>query len=209
MPGMKLDDKKHIKGMSLIEVIISSCLLLLITVMIAQCLITGMKTYNRNTKGTNNFRSATLGLDVIETELRQCQEIYFPADQTVLKKSGLRGTGYMPGKNGTPPFIFKRFIQKTNTLEVIAYTINYNNNKLIRMIYNNDFDKTNSATWNTFNSYSQDEKNKRTKILSTNVQDLEFQFGTTGKYYTKLLLIYFTSFPDKTYLPLQTKVNLR
>lgn len=187
------------KGMSLIEAVIATAMFFVFLSAITSCLVTGMRAYHSTVgyKSTSPlFRSACIGLDWLGRDLQNCKKIYWPDESSPSLISG-----YFPGKGANLPFLFAYYSETAGKNKIAAYTINYEVYAMERIIYDPDpaaFNPNNPATWGQGES----------KILARSVQNLYFKFDA-GDSRKKLMEVNLTSYPDKSYFPIKTKINIR
>ena len=203
--------------MNLVEIMITMALFSLVVFVFATCFVHGLRNYRITSTSAEAFRSGSIGMSWVMNEIRQLKKIYLPNETqspnewTLLtRNTGIKGEGFLPGHNANPPFIIKKYNSETKKYEVIAYKCNYINHSVQRMLYNDDFDPANKSTWNGFDALYADERANRTRTIAQNSQDLEFQLNKNPQSQTKkrLLMIYFTTYPDEKYIPIETKVNI-
>lgn len=190
-------------GVTLIEVLITTLIFAAFLTAFYLCLTAGMKSYSKGEKQTSMFRNASVGLDLIQRELKQCDAILVPVTNAALNPPN----GY--GATTANPFIFrfKNFVlpdTDPDKEKTIGYRIT-DDYKLQRILYKPGFNPAIPATW-----IVEDDPSKRgIRTLADSMRDLKFIIYTDPTNpSSKHLRISMTSYPDGTVFPIETEVHL-
>lgn len=193
MNYLKNNKLKTIKAMTLIEIIVVLFIFTIVIFMILECFIFSMRNYRLTEQSSDNFNKATIAFDRMMRDFQTLNEIYVPADPAKYQQDDTfkgyfnneldskANSSYKPGFNGRPPFVFKMTNQMdffTSQQMVVAYTIDYNTNSLIRMEYDPLFNPNtpdDTRYWRNVSKY--------TWKLSSNVRDLGIQYIVKNNFY--------------------------
>ncbi|MFH1454471.1 MAG: prepilin-type N-terminal cleavage/methylation domain-containing protein [Armatimonadota bacterium] len=189
---------KKNRGVTLIEVLISSAIFLMFLTAIYSCFVIGMRAYN-DLAGSKDktflFRRACLALDLISSEIRQAESIYLPGNISLLEYPNSYAPVTGDPSAYTPPFIFKKWNNLDSRYEAIGYQLDKNSKQLERIIY---YDET----------FTVADPAKQIKILTKSAGSLKFQLDSedTRK---KIIYINLVSCVDDRETVLETKVNMK
>ncbi len=181
---------KCTRGMTLVEILIAMAIFSLFLYALCNCVVVGYHSYTIGTREASLFRSASIGMDLMARELRQCKGIYFP-------DSAILSAGYFPVKNSSAPLVIKRYEPSASALLPVAFTLDTSTHRVERLIYDPAFEPASPSTWSV----------TERRVIAESVQSLSFTFSLipAGKEFIKVQLL---SFPDPAYFPVETRVSL-
>lgn len=133
------------RAITLLEIMIAMSIFGLMLLAIATLYITGYRSYSQGTQSSRDFREASIGLETMLQDLRQCEKIYAldPGGPTPITLAA----GYAPvlGKNSPFCFVKQNFV--TRSPEVVAFVLDSSSQLITRFLYSPSFDPSNSTTW--------------------------------------------------------------
>lgn len=182
------------RGFSMVEVLVSMFLMLLFLSATQVMFVSGYKTMSTGTQTAQMFRSAAIGFDELNRELRLCEALYNPSAASL-------AAGYAPRQGVNVPLTFRRYDTNWGSEVPVGFTMNDTSHTFIRVIYDpTTFNASHTSTWTVANPATQ------ILTLSLSVQNLDFTYVNNNGVFVQSTM---ASFPISTVFPLESTVGVK
>jgi len=128
---------RMLSGHTLPEVLIVSCLFLMITGLVGELTAASVRTNSEAVSDTQQFRDLALSADRIGRELRWCERVLWPSSLTAQEL--LAGRSFKSGSDGDYCFVFQRRPVTGKRAQIIGLRWSRRDRRLYRVVYNSRF----------------------------------------------------------------------